>query len=133
MSARFPAPPPRRPAEQPGFGELAEAVAAVVRAHPAVADLDGGPFGVVASYLPGRRVVGVRVGEPGEPVEISVVVRLGIPLPLLATELRRVITEVTGTRMIDVTINDVIIDDPSPHHQLASAPDSPLQNGRCTR
>ncbi|MGH3937164.1 MAG: hypothetical protein ACRDTG_00795 [Pseudonocardiaceae bacterium] len=122
MSVRSPVSLPRRPAEQPDFGELADAVAAVVRAHPAVVDLDGGPFGVVASYLPGRRVVGVRVGEPGEPVEISVVVRLGIPLPLLVAELRRVITEVTGTRVIDVTINDVIIDDLSPHSQLASAP-----------
>ncbi|HEY6421885.1 MAG TPA: hypothetical protein VIY28_01290 [Pseudonocardiaceae bacterium] len=95
-------------------GHLAEAVAAAVRAHPAVADLDGGPFGAIACYLPGRRVVGVRVGEPGEPVEVSVVARLGTPLPQLATELHRVITAVTGRSEIDLTINDVITGDPIP-------------------
>lgn len=105
-------------------GRLAEAVAVVVRAHPAVVDLDGGPFGVVASYLPGRRVVGVRIAEPLDPVEVSVVVRLGIPLPRLATELRRVISAVTGPRAIDLIVNDVIVDDP--------LPDSPYQYGRYT-
>lgn len=106
---------------------LAEAVAAAVRAHPAVADLDGGPFGAVASYLPGRRVVGVRVGEPSEPVAVSVVARLGTPLPQLAAELSRVVTAITGPRVIDVTINDVIVEGP------AAAPDSSLQHGRYPR
>lgn len=110
---------------QPDPGQLAEAIAAVVRAHPAVVDLDGGPFGAVASYLPGRRVVGVRVGELSDPVEISLIARLGSPLPQLATELRRVIRAVTGTRSIDVIVNDVIVDGPYL--------DSLDQHGRCTR
>jgi hypothetical protein len=95
-------------------GQLADAVAAAVRAHPAVADLDGGPFGAIASYLPGRRVVGVQVGEPDEPVKVSVVARVGMPLPQLATELRRLITAVTGARAIDLTVNDVITGAPAP-------------------
>lgn len=112
MSSTTPTPPPRRRSGQPESGrpesgQLADAVAAAVRAHPAVADLDGGPFGAIASYLPGRRVVGVRVGQPGEPVAVSVVARLGTPLPQLATELRRVIAAVTRSPVIDVTINDV--------------------------
>ncbi len=104
----------RHRSEQPESGQLADAIAAAVRAHPAVADLDGGPFGTIACYLPGRRVVGVRAGKPGEPVEVSVVARLGTPLPRLATELRRLITAVTGSRVIDLTINDVIAGDPPP-------------------
>jgi len=115
MSSTFPTPPPQGLPDQRDLGELADAVAVVVRAHPAVVGLDGGPFGVVASYLPGRRVVGVRVGEPGEPVEVSVVVRFGIPLPQLATELRQVITAITGPRVIDLTINDVVTGDLPPH------------------
>jgi hypothetical protein len=110
-------------------GQLAEAVAAAVRAHPAVADLDGGPFGTIACYLPGRRVVGVRLGDPGEPVEVSVVARLSTPLPQLATELRLAITRVTGPRMIDLTINDVIIGASAP----VSTPDFSLQHGRSPR
>ncbi len=124
MSSTFPIPPLRRPSAQPDPGELADAVAAAVRAHPAVADLDGGPFGAIACYLPGRRVVGVRVGEPGEPVEVSVVARLGTPLPQLATELRRVIAAVTGSRVIDLTINDVITGEPIP------APEPPPASAR---
>jgi hypothetical protein len=113
MSLTSPAPPPGRQDQQRDSGQLADAIAAAVRAHPAVADLDGGPFGAIACYLPGRRVVGVRVGESGEPVEVSVVARLGTPLPQLAAELRRLITVVTGSRRIDLTINDVITDDPT--------------------
>ena len=53
---------------------LAEAVAAAVLAHPGVARLSGGPFGTIASYLPGRRVIGVRLPlEDTDPVEIAVV------------------------------------------------------------
>ncbi len=92
-----------------------------MRAHPAVADLDGGPFGGIACYLPGRRILGVQVGEPDEPLRVSVVARLGTPLPQLATELRQVITAVAGSRTIDLTINDVVTGDPTP----ASPP------GRC--
>jgi hypothetical protein len=121
MSSTSPTPPPEGHGQQRDTGQLADAIAAAVRAHPAVADLDGGPFGAIACYLPGRRVVGVRVGEPGEPVEVSVVARLGTPLPQLATELRRLITAVTGSRVIDLTINDVITGEPVPAPPPASA------------
>jgi hypothetical protein len=47
-------------------------------------------------------------------VEVSVVARLGTPLPQLATELRRLITTVTGSSVVDLTINDVIIGDSAP-------------------
>jgi hypothetical protein len=114
MSLTSPTPPAGRQDQQPDSGQLVDAIAAAVRAHPAVVDLDGGPFGAIACYLPGRRVVGVWVGECGEPVEVSVVARLGTPLPQLATELRRVITAVTGPRLIDLTINDVITGAPTP-------------------
>ena len=49
-------------------GETVEAIAAAVLASPAVARLHGGRFNTVASYLPGRRVVGVAV----TPSEITV-------------------------------------------------------------
>jgi len=129
MSLAASTPSPQHRSEQAGLGQLADAVAAAVRAHSAVADLDGGPFGSIACYLPGRRVMGVRLGERGEPVEVSVVARLSIPLPQLATELRRVITAVTGPRVIDLTINDVITGAPAP----VLAPDFSLQHGRSSQ
>ena len=43
--------------------DAAAELAAAVLAHPGVARLDGGPFGTVASFLPGRRRIdGVRIG-----------------------------------------------------------------------
>ena len=102
-----PAPVPD-PAPPPGPAE----VAAAVLAHPEVARLDGGPFGTVASYLPGLRVVGVRIADPdrdpAERVEIAVVVRLGTPLPQLARELAEVVRGVLGSVPVDVTFSDVV-------------------------
>jgi hypothetical protein len=89
--------------------EEAEEVAAAVLAHPAVARLDGGPFGTVVSYLPGRRrVLGVRIGVGDEPVELAVVVRLGRPLPGLADELGRVVRGLLGPVPVEVTFADVV-------------------------
>ena len=51
----------------------AEHVAALARAAPARATLCRGMFGEIATYLPGRRVPGVRVG-PGS-AEIDLVAR----------------------------------------------------------
>ncbi|GAA4676082.1 hypothetical protein GCM10023215_05220 [Pseudonocardia yuanmonensis] len=119
-------PPPSR-GEGRADGPLPERVAAAVLRHPAVARLDGGPFGSVASYLPGRRVVGVRAAEKapgddtggaraGEPVEVSVVVRwpAGSSLPELAGEIAALVRGVTGDRPVDVTVADLVPAPPGP-------------------
>jgi hypothetical protein len=91
----------------------AAAIADAVRAHPGVARLDGGPFGTVATYLPGRqRVVGVRVGVGDEPVELAVVARLGLPLPRLGAELGAIVQRVCGPVAVEVTFSDVVIEPP---------------------
>jgi len=95
--------------------ELAETVAAAVLAHPGVARLSGGPFGTVASYLPGRRVVGVRLPpDPADPVEIVVVAHLGVGLPHLAQELGAAVAGVLGPVTVDVTVADVETGAPHP-------------------
>lgn len=86
---------------------LAERIAAVVNAHPAVARLDSGIFGAVATYLPGRRLAGVRLGTGDEPVEIGVVLRLGAPLPGVVTALRREVSALCGGARVDVTVADL--------------------------
>lgn len=103
--------------------EVADVIAAAVLAHPAVVRLDGGAFGTVASHLPGRRVVGVRViaGAAGPDaaqdtstggVEVAVVARLGRPLPAVVAELRDRVRQVAGAVPVDVMVSDVVIDDP---------------------
>jgi hypothetical protein len=84
-------------------------LAAAVLAHPGVARLDGGPFGTVASHLPGRRrILGVRIGVGAEPVELAVVARLGRPLPQLAQELGAVVRELLGPVAVELTVADVV-------------------------
>ncbi|TCK21023.1 hypothetical protein [Pseudonocardia endophytica] len=83
------------------------AVADAVLAHPSVLRLDGGPFGVVASHLPGRRLPGVRIGAGDEPTEVAVVVALGRPFPALADEIAGRVRSVLGPVPVDVTFSDV--------------------------
>jgi len=95
--------------------QVADRVAAAVLAHPAVARLDGGPFGTIASHLPGRRrVVGVLFGEGDEPTSVAVVVRFGRPLPALAEELGAAVRAVLGPVAVDVTFSDIVPADTGP-------------------
>ena len=87
-----------------------DAVAAAVTGCEGVAALDGGPFGEVASYLPGRRVTGVVVGDGR--VTVQVRSRWGVPAPDLAAVITAVLAPLTGHRPVDVMIAD--IDDPPP-------------------
>ncbi|WP_224386553.1 hypothetical protein [Pseudonocardia sp. ICBG1293] len=87
--------------------EPAELVAEAVLAHPSVVRLDGGAFGTVATWLPGRRVVGVLVGRADEPVEIGVVLHLDRPIPATVAALRAAVAPVVGGVPIDVTVVDV--------------------------
>lgn len=88
---------------------LAELVAAAVTAHPAVARLDGGVFGSVATYLPGRRLVGVRIGPDGEPVELGVVLHLDARIPDVVHALRREVSALCGGAAVDITVTDVAV------------------------
>ncbi|NUT95841.1 MAG: hypothetical protein HOY78_27835 [Saccharothrix sp.] len=78
----------------------AERVEAVLLAHPSVARLHGG----FASYLPGRRVDGVRLADR---TSVSVVLRHGRPIPEVVAELRAAVRTVTGPGPVDVTVADL--------------------------
>ncbi|MGW5641816.1 hypothetical protein ACWEV3_05885 [Saccharopolyspora sp. NPDC003752] len=93
--------------EQVSAGELADRVLA----HPSVVRLHGGQFGEIASYLPGRKVVGVRLPESGA-AEIGVVLRLDRPLPEVLGEIRGALAEALGDVPVDITVADVITDEP---------------------
>lgn len=101
-----PAPSPAR-AGPSALAGLAETVAAAVAAHPAVARLDGGPFGVIATHLPGRRLLGVRIGEGDEPVELSVVLYPHRPIPEVVGALRREVSRMCGGAAVDITVSDL--------------------------
>jgi hypothetical protein len=85
-----------------------DAVAAAVQGCAGVAGLDGGQYGEVATYLPGRTVPGVVIG--GGRVLVQVRSRWGVPAPQLAALIATVLVPLTGRWPVDVVIAD--IDDP---------------------
>ncbi|UJW31336.1 hypothetical protein L3Q67_40140 [Saccharothrix sp. AJ9571] len=86
---------------------LADEIAGAVLAHPSVVRLAGGAVGGHITYLPGRRVVGVRTAGPG--IEIAVVVRLGEPLTGVGAELRERVRRIAGDVPVDIEITDVTL------------------------
>lgn len=85
-------------------GVAVDAVAAAVRACPAVEDLDGGWPGEVATYLPGRRILGVQVRP--DAVLIRVRSRWGVPAGDVATQIRRAVVPL-AQRRVNVVIGDL--------------------------
>ncbi|MEP7161090.1 MAG: hypothetical protein ABI746_08290 [Dermatophilaceae bacterium] len=69
-----------------------------------MSDLHAGAFGEVATYLPGRKVTGVRISEGV--TEVHVVVDMGPPLLATATAIRAAVQPLVGTE-VHVFIEDV--------------------------
>lgn len=91
-----------------------DALATAVMACPAVAGLDEGGAQAVATYLPGRRVVGVRVED--RRVLVSVVLASGFSVPRLDEQVRSTLAPHVGDRRVDVLVADVqtATDHPAP-------------------
>lgn len=86
-------------------GTEADAVAAAVLACPAVVGLRAGG-GLVATYLPGRRVEGVRTGP--DAIEVSVVARLGVPVRTLDAQVRAALAPHARGRAVHLHVEDVV-------------------------
>lgn len=92
---------PRRP---DGGPEPADVIAAAVRAVQGVHDLHAGVVGEVATYLPGRRVNGVRMRDLG--CAVHVVLEWGAPVGATTEAVRAAVqTHVSGP--VDVTVEDI--------------------------
>jgi uncharacterized alkaline shock family protein YloU len=116
-----------------------DAIAAAIATCPSVSGLSGGIAGEIATYLPGRRVAGVR-SRPGA-VEVHVVARYGSTLPAIDAEVRGAVqAAVPGPLRVDVVVADVedpfaAADDEEPPKALESgssthAPALPAPPGR---
>ena len=82
-----------------------EKVAAAALGCPLIADLSGGRFNEVATYLPGRRIPGVRSAD-GE-IEIHVVARWGVPLPEVADAVRAAVMPHSEGLPVSVFVDDI--------------------------
>ena len=83
---------------------LAEDVEAVVLALPGVVRLDGGRFGGVGTYLPGRRVTGVRIDEGG--TEVHIVVSGVEPIQTTAGRVQRAVSAI-APMPVNVHVEDI--------------------------
>jgi len=84
---------------------VVDAIAAATLGCPAVAQLHEGGSRAVATYLPGRRVVGVRVEE--RRVLVSVVLASGSSVHSLEAQVRGALAPYIGGRQVDVHVADL--------------------------
>jgi hypothetical protein len=82
-----------------------DALAAAIGACPSVARLGSGRAGAAATYLPGRRVSGVRLAA--DHLEVEVVARWQRPVATVADDVRRAAAALAPGRRVDVTITDI--------------------------
>lgn len=99
---------PRDAAAQP---ELIDQIASVVLATPGVHGVHAGGAGQAATYLPGRRVNGIRTLDGG--YDVHVVLAWGFPVFATAAAVRAAVQAVAPGR-VDVTVEDVA---PAPQGQ----------------
>lgn len=85
--------------------DISEVLAEAVLATPGVAGLHGGMFGEAATYLPGKRVSGIRIGDDG--VEVHVSVASGSPIRDTADAIRTVVASLFSGP-VHVTVEDVV-------------------------
>jgi hypothetical protein len=88
-----------------GALELVDRIAAAVTVVAGVAHLHGGMFGEAATYLPGRRVAGIRLGEDGTDVHVSLL--FGYPLRPTAEAVRDAVAALVSGP-VHVTVEDVV-------------------------
>lgn len=79
-------------------------IATAVLATPGVHALHAGGVGEIATYLPGRRVAGIRTTENG--YDVHVVLAWGHPVMSTADAVRAAVQSVAPGR-VDVTVEDV--------------------------
>ena len=103
--------PPQDPAER---------LAATVLRVPGVVGLHSGMFGEVGTYLPGRRVAGIRITD--DAVEVHVVVRFGVSVRDTAAAVRAAAAAGHPGVAINVTVEDVAPPRDSPALSQGDAP-----------
>lgn len=88
--------------------DLVERAASAALATPGVAALHGGMFGEVATYLPGRRILGITLDEQSCAVHLTV--RYPADLYETADRVRAAVEPIVGVP-VHITIEDLLTAD----------------------
>ena len=87
------------------YNDDADTVAGIARAVPGVTALHAGMFGEVATYLPGRRVTGVRVTD--DHIDVHLVIAADAKVIQTAAAVRRAVADAFPSHAVDVTVEDI--------------------------
>ena len=104
----------------PGPDVHPEEVARAAVSCADVARLSEGAVGEVASYLPGRRVPGVRVVDGA--VEVHIVARWGRPLPDVGEAVAAAVAPVSAGLPVRVFVDDLDVPPPAVTAALGRSP-----------
>jgi uncharacterized alkaline shock family protein YloU len=85
----------------------ADAIVAATLACPYVAGMSGGVMGEVATYLPGRRVRGVRSSSEG--VDVHVVGVFGPSIAEIDAQVRAAVTPLVHGAALTVHVDDLAV------------------------
>lgn len=85
------------------------ALVTLVVACPGVVAMHGGTFGEAATYLPGQRVVGVRILP--DRIEVHVVSRWPTPAVEVAAQVWAATAQAVAGSRVDVVVGDVLLPD----------------------
>ncbi|MGX6607461.1 hypothetical protein ACWKSP_35850 [Micromonosporaceae bacterium Da 78-11] len=85
----------------------ADDIAALVLTVPDVVRLHAGRFGEVATYLPGRRVTGIKLGD--DRIEVHVVVSGQVPVRETAQLIHTAVAALVATP-VHVYVEDLAVD-----------------------
>jgi uncharacterized alkaline shock family protein YloU len=99
--------------------ELSEQIAAAARSVEGVADLHGGMFGEIGTYLPGGRVAGIRIA--GERVEVHVTLYWEYPVRATADAVRSAVEPLVD-QPVYVTVEDLVQRRPGEFERASDPP-----------
>lgn len=91
-----------------------DAVHTAVAACPGVHQVGSPGLAGVTTYLPGRRIPGIRISP--DSVDLEVVAAWGFPVPLVAGQIRAAVRGLVKARPVDITIADIDVPEQSSLH-----------------
>jgi uncharacterized alkaline shock family protein YloU len=82
-----------------------DAVHAAVSSCPGVARVGSGSLAALTTYLPGRRIPGIRINP--DTVELEVIAEWDSNASDISRSVQAVVADLVGTRRVDITIADI--------------------------
>jgi hypothetical protein len=106
-----------------------DAVHTAVSNCPGVAAVGSGTLAALTTYLPGRRIPGIRINP--DSVELEIVADWDATAAHIASEIRVAVAGLADGRRIDITIADIVLPGEQPS-QDGKGPPPPLAAARET-